>query len=111
MKQTNADYFCLQKLTIERLLQINYSSLVDIRIIKHGTLDTTEEVNSDVIEVPVGNQTPVVSSVVVSAPVQAPIPARGIYCRLFSSRSLVLSCAADSFYVLYICRKWRSKGM
>ncbi|XP_041013209.1 coilin-like isoform X3 [Juglans microcarpa x Juglans regia] len=55
-------------------LKINYSSLVDIRIVKYGNLDTTE-VTGEVIEVPAGNQIPV-SCVAASTPVQAPIPAR-----------------------------------
>ncbi|KAF5450196.1 hypothetical protein F2P56_030565 [Juglans regia] len=55
-------------------LKINYSSLIDIRIVKYGNLDTTE-VTGEVIEVPAGNQTPV-SCVAASTPVQDPIPAR-----------------------------------
>ncbi|KAG6713859.1 hypothetical protein I3842_05G174000 [Carya illinoinensis] len=55
-------------------LKINYSSLVDIRIVKYGNLETTE-ITGEVIEVHVGNQTPV-SCVAANTPVQAPIPAR-----------------------------------
>lgn len=73
------------KLTFDGVLQITYSSLIDVRVVKLGNLDTAKAVIGEVNEVPVCNQTPISGSNVMNntQEILAPEPAHGIYCRMF----------------------------
>lgn len=69
---------------IEAFLQIDYSSLVDVRIVKHGNFNSGKAVASEVNEVFVDNQTAVSGFGASNNNRETPAPTQGIYFMLFS---------------------------